>query len=70
MQQIEATKGHDWTTIRQLAQAASCTVQGVHKAIKAGNITGWQRIGFIYVIPITEANRWIKERKERWDTKK
>ena len=70
MNLIEEKGGKTLVTIRELARAAECTVQGIHKAIQSGNINGWERMGPIYVIPLREANRWIQKRKDRlWNIK-
>lgn len=70
MKTISEKGGKALVTISELAEAAGCTVPGVHKAIRSKNIVGWQRLGLIYVIPIREANKWIQNRKGRlWHVK-
>lgn len=70
MKLIREKGGKTLVTILELAEAAGCTVPGVHKAIRSKNIHGWTRLGRIYVIPIREANKWIQTRKGRlWNIK-
>jgi len=62
---LRSRGGKTMVTVTELADAAGCTVQAIHKAIGAGRIIGWIRMGPMYLIPIQEANRWISEREKR-----
>ncbi len=52
-----------YMSVKEFAGAAGVSVQAVHKAIKAGRVRDFQRVGYIYLIDCKEVPKFKKERK-------
>jgi len=51
-----------YMSVRDFAESAAVSVQAVHKAIKAGRITKYQRVGYVYLVDRVEVLK-LKKKK-------
>ena len=52
------TKLEDYITVSEFAARAGVSVQAIHKAMRAGRIRNFQRVGSIYLIDRDEMDKF------------
>lgn len=52
-----------YMSIKEVSEATGVSVQAIHKAIKAGRIKNFQRVGYVYLINRKEVSKFKAKRE-------